>query len=78
VILPGHGWRPPEDDAIKINIDACISFEDRKGGAGGIARSSSATFLGAWSKPLSGISDPLIAGALALREGVIFASLRGF
>jgi hypothetical protein len=40
VILLGHGWRPPEDDDSKINTDAGISFEARKGGAGGIARSS--------------------------------------
>jgi hypothetical protein len=78
VILPGHGWRPRDDYAIKIKTDACISFKAQKGGARGIARSSSATFLGAWSKPLYGISDPLIAEALALHESVIFASLRGF
>ena len=31
-----------------------------------------------WSKPLIGVTDPLIAEALALREGVIVANLRGF
>jgi ribonuclease HI len=76
-ILPGHGWRPPDDDIIKINIDGGLSLEARQGGAGGIARSHSA-YLGAWSKPLLGISDPFIAEAMALREGVVFAQLRGF
>jgi hypothetical protein len=34
--------------------------------------------VGAWSKPLPGITDPLIAEAMSLREGVIFAKLCGF
>jgi hypothetical protein len=55
-----------------------ISFDAQKGGvAGGIATSSSG-FIGAWSKPYLGITDPLIVEALALRDGFIFAKLRGF
>jgi ribonuclease HI len=75
--LPGHGWRPPEEDFIKINTDGGLSLVARKGGAGGVARSRSA-FLAAWSKPYEGITDPLIAEALAVRDGVIFARLRGY
>jgi hypothetical protein len=75
--LPGHGWRPPDGNAIKINTDGGLSCETRRGGVGGVARSSS-SYLGAWSKPYQGISDPLIVEALALRDGVIFANLRGF
>jgi hypothetical protein len=63
-----------DDDVVKINIDGGLSLQARKGGAGGVARSQS-TYLGAWSKPLLGIIDPLIAEALALREGVLFAHL---
>jgi hypothetical protein len=76
-ILPGHGWKPPDDGWVKINTDAGISFDARKGGAGGVVRDA-AGFIGAWSKPYPGISDPLIAEAMALRDGVIFAKLRGF
>ena len=36
------------------------------------------TFLGAWSKPSPGVTDPLVAEVLALYEGVLFAKLRGF
>jgi hypothetical protein len=78
VILPGHGWRPPENDTVKTNTDGGILLDARKGGAGGIVRFSFASFLGAWSKPLLGITDPFIAEALALREGAIFANLCGF
>jgi hypothetical protein len=76
-VLPGHGWRPPDDGWIKINTDAGISFDAMRGGAGGVVRSPSG-FIGAWSKPLPGVTDPLIAEAMALHEGVVFAQLRGF
>jgi hypothetical protein len=52
-ILPGHGWRPPEEGSVKINTDAGISFDALKAGAGGIARDSSG-FIRAWSKPYPG------------------------
>lgn len=76
-LLPGHGWRPPEEDEIKINTDGSIAMEARRGGVGGVARSHS-TFRAAWCKPYQGITDPLISEALALRAGVIFARLRGY
>ncbi|KAK1668935.1 hypothetical protein QYE76_057094 [Lolium multiflorum] len=76
-MLPGHGWRPPDGDLIKINTDDDLSFEARRGGAGGVARTAYA-FLGAWSKPYEGVADPLTAEALSLRDGVMFARLRGF
>jgi hypothetical protein len=73
-ILLGHGWRPPGVGWVKINTDAGIASEARKGGAGGIARDH-AGFIGAWSKPYPGVTNPLIAEALSLRDGVIFAKL---
>jgi hypothetical protein len=33
-LLLGHGWRPPDIGRIKINIDAGISLDAMKGGAG--------------------------------------------
>ena len=45
-IMPGYGWRPPEDDWVKINTDASISTDSNKGGVGGVARSPNA-FLAA-------------------------------
>lgn len=67
---PDLGW-------IKINTDGAIDVDQGNGGAGGVVRLPS-TFVAAWSKPLPGIMDPLIAETLAVREGVIFAKLRGF
>jgi hypothetical protein len=29
--LPGYGWRPPDDDVVKINTDGALSLEARKG-----------------------------------------------
>jgi hypothetical protein len=46
------------------------------GGAGGVARSSG-RLIGAWSKALLGITQPLVAECPSLRDGVLFAKLRG-
>ena len=76
-VLPGHGWRPPVVGFVKINTDAALSMDSDKVGACGVARTLSA-LLGAWSKPHVGVTDPFIGETLAIRDGVIFASLRGF
>jgi len=76
-ILPGYGWRPPDEGTVKITTDGAINFAQNCSGAGGVARSSTA-FLGAWCKPHVGISDPLIVEALAMRDGARFAKIRGF
>ena len=73
----GQCWRPPDPGWIKINTDGALDPGTRNGGGGGVARSHN-SFLGAWCKPFDGVTDPLIIEALALREGVIFAQLRGF
>src|SRR4051812_38859781 len=69
-------WRPPDVGWITINTDGAIDVDAMKGGAGGVARSH-LCFIGAWSKPLPGVTDLFVAELLALREGVIFAQLRG-
>ena len=76
-ILPGYGWRPPDGTIIKINTDAAIHLDGGNGGAGGVARAAS-RLLGAQSKTLVGVMNPLIAEAMSVREGVRFANLRGF
>jgi hypothetical protein len=30
-MLPGHGWRPPDIDVVKINTDGGLSLEARNG-----------------------------------------------
>ncbi|KAI4970766.1 hypothetical protein ZWY2020_001680 [Hordeum vulgare] len=76
-MLLGHGWWPPEPDQMKINTDAAVRFVEDKSGARGVARSQTA-LMGSWCKPHLGVTDPMIAEALALRDGVIFANLRGY
>ena len=57
-----------------INIDGAINFGHEKGAAGGVAISTT-VFLGAWSKPLADVTDPL-AEAMSLRKEM--SSLEGF
>ena len=77
-VMAGQCWRPPDPGWITINTDGAIDFENRTGGGGGGVVRSHFSFMGAWSKPFPGVTDSLIIEALALREGVILAKLRGF
>jgi hypothetical protein len=76
VVMPGHGWRPPEAEFIKINTDGSVNTAEGKGGAGGVARSA-CRLIGAWSKPLLGITDPLIAESLLVRTEFFSPSYEG-
>ena len=76
ILLPGHGWRPPEPGMVKITTDGALNIAEGRGGAGGVARSSSA-LLGSWCKPFVEISNPFLMEAISMREGVLFAKLRG-
>ena len=64
LMLPGHGWRPPEQGVIKISTDGALNFADDQGGGGGIgiARSDTA-LLAAWCKSYPDISDPFVMEA---------------
>jgi ribonuclease HI len=61
---------------VKVNIDGAINVADGNGGAGGVSRSASC-LLGAWSKPLHGITNLLITECMAVRDGVLFAKIQG-
>lgn len=63
--MPGHGWRPRVPNYAKISTHTAIKREDGRGGAGGVAQSSS-SFLGVWRKLYPGVTDPLIVEAMAV------------
>lgn len=48
--------------------------QSHRGGIGLVLRDSRRQFVAARNMPLEGITDPLIAEAIAAREGLIFAS----
>jgi hypothetical protein len=62
---------------IKINTDGAINAGNSRGGGGGVARSH-ISFLGAWSKPLGGVTDPLVAEVLAFRWSDLCKASRVF
>ena len=61
---------------VKITTDGALNVAEGRGGAGSIARSTSA-LLGSWCKLFVEISDPFLMEAISMREGVLFAKLRG-
>ncbi|KAJ1420322.1 Ribonuclease H-like superfamily [Sesbania bispinosa] len=66
-------WRRPRADAVKINCDAAFNSDLQTAALASIARDSSGAIL-AVSSRVSPASSPLIAEALAVREGVLLAS----
>lgn len=62
-------------DGLRLTPMEPSIFRHKRVGVG-VARSHLSS-LGAWSKPLSGVTDTSAEG-LALREGFIFSHLRGF
>ena len=61
---------------MKINTDGTVNIDAWKGDGGGVARSH-LSFLVDWSTLFIRVTDPLIVGIPALRDGVIFAYHRG-
>ncbi|KAJ1394179.1 Ribonuclease H-like superfamily [Sesbania bispinosa] len=70
-------WRPPLQNVVKVNVDASW-FQDRKGGALAlVARDSlGAVLVGSALHYLA--PSPVVAEALAVREGMILANNLGF
>lgn len=72
------GWVKPLKGALKMNVDtACF---DQLGfvGIGCVIRDSNGKMLGASSRKLEGVFEPLLAELLAIREGLHFAKQWGF
>ncbi|CAI9773810.1 unnamed protein product [Fraxinus pennsylvanica] len=69
-------WYPPADGSLKINTDAAI-FENQGGaGFGLVIRDSRGSFVAAKIIPVRGITDPLIAEALGVREALSWLKVR--
>ncbi|KAI8530636.1 hypothetical protein RHMOL_Rhmol11G0074900 [Rhododendron molle] len=70
-------WSLQVGGVIKFNFDAGLDIRSRQGGVGLVGRDSSGRFVAARCLALSGITTPLVAEALAAREGLVLASTLG-
>ncbi|GAA0174291.1 hypothetical protein LIER_27713 [Lithospermum erythrorhizon] len=68
-----HRWRPPATNMIKVNCDAGWHKESRTGSLGVVIRDDRGLFNGAFFKQIQHVDSPLVAEALAIREGLHFA-----
>jgi ribonuclease HI len=69
---PSCKWQKPPTDSVKINSDGAIRGENSSAATGVVARDV-VSFRGALGKFYEGISDPLTAEALALRDAASYA-----
>ncbi|KAK1660690.1 hypothetical protein QYE76_048849 [Lolium multiflorum] len=74
---PSCKWQKPPMEVVKINSDGAIREENSSAATGVVARDA-VSFCGALGKVYEGISDPLIAEALALRDAAVYAVQKDF
>ncbi|KAI8572941.1 hypothetical protein RHMOL_Rhmol01G0240100 [Rhododendron molle] len=77
---PPHpsSWLPPPPNVIKLNVDGAVNKKNGISGAGIVARNHLGEILGSISIPFLGFLLPRSTEALAFREALITAAIRGF
>jgi hypothetical protein len=71
---PSHPiWIPPPGNWAKINVDAGVARSGEHGVVAAVARSASGVYLGGSAVLITGISNPEVLEALAVREGLNLA-----
>ncbi|CAI9777924.1 unnamed protein product [Fraxinus pennsylvanica] len=69
-------WHPPVAGSLKINIDAAIFENQERAGLGLVIRDDRGSFIAAKVIPVRGITDPLIAEVLGVREALSWLKVR--
>lgn len=70
-------WQSPAEGQVKINFDAAICKLTWKGSLGVVARDHHGLIVAGVEKAIKAV-DPLIAEALAVKEGVLLAVAKGW
>ena len=66
-------WKPPPQSQQKLNVDASVVTGMPQIGVGGVIRDAHGEVLGAFTKQVQGIFEPLMAELIAIRTGLMFA-----
>lgn len=66
-------WIPPPSEVMKVNVDTALSKNSKIAVMAAVARSEHGLFLGASALVIEGVTDPEIAEAMAVREGLDLA-----
>ena len=66
-------WRPPDQDSVKINVDAAFYRDAAVGAAGAIIRDHLGAMIRSQALWYEHAMDPLVLEAKALRDGVQLA-----
>ncbi|KAK1650070.1 hypothetical protein QYE76_067875 [Lolium multiflorum] len=62
-------WIPSPDGVVKVNVDAAAAHNKDHGVAAAVARTAAGQYLGSSAVLITGISDPEVLEAIAVREG---------
>ncbi|KAL4279285.1 hypothetical protein GQ457_03G012310 [Hibiscus cannabinus] len=72
------GWKPPPNEWVKINVDACCPLSKDKAFSGAIIRNYKGSVLGSCIKFQHDFSSVFMAEAKAVVHGLSFAAELGF
>ena len=75
---PKQQWSPPQENIIKVNVDAGFDITSRSGTSGVILRNSSGELIRAQTLWYEHAADAWTMELLALRDGLRLASDLGF
>lgn len=75
---PPKKWLAPPSGNLKLNVDGAWNVDRRIGGYGGVFRHDRGCFVAAKCGHFLNAFSPLQAEALAFRELLVWASVRGF
>ena len=71
-------WLKPSPKFVKLNVDASFYADEGAGASAAILRDEKGNFLAAQCKYIQYASDVVTSEAMAMRDGLIFASSLGF
>ena len=71
-------WLKPSSNFVKLNVDASFYADEGAGASASILRDEKGNFLAAQCKYIQYASDVVTSEAMAMRDGLIFASSLGF
>ena len=73
-----RGWSRPPMGFVKLNVDAAFYPDEGRGATAAVIRDGKGNFLAAHCIYLDYAADAMMAEAMAMRDGLIFANSLGF
>ena len=76
-VVRSFGWRKPQEDFVKLNVDASFHADDLQGAVGAVLGDCRGGFIAASNERLEHVADVGTAEAHTLRHGILLAQRMG-